>query len=240
MSTALASLLVADSFRVRLNPETGNAEVRGLDRHLFRFSRTVREVCGRTLTDVGSFLEHACQEIADYGAGMPRLELLDRERLNLRLRPLPELRTTLDYRSVTDAPRQHAHRKGPHIELFAQLNQRLEAEGLLLNDEGLAVEGTTTSVVWWDGEQLHRAPSDGRVASVTESLVANAAKTASIVIERSSATPEQLAGHEVWALNALHGIRVVASIDGVTLPKPEPRRLAYFQQELEETWQPVR
>ncbi|MFC7765485.1 hypothetical protein [Leucobacter soli] len=51
--------------------------------------------------------------------------------------------------------------------------------------------------------------------------------------------PVELAQHEVWAVNALHGIRVVTSIDGTPLPPPDERRLQWFREALDRTWEAV-
>jgi hypothetical protein len=92
------------------------------------------------------------------------------------------------------------------------------------------------------------------VPSVTECLVVDAANRLPGTQYRigqpqqqpRGITVEQLlpragrAPREVWALNALHGIRVVTSIDGVALPEPDTQRLACFREALDQTWQPIK
>lgn len=240
-----AELLVADSFRVRLDPATGEAGVRGLDRHLFRFSRSVRQATGRTLDGIGAFLDEARGRIAEYGEGWPRLELLrdgasGEHRLGLRLRPLPGLGDAIELRSARAVALVHPERKGPNLGALAELNSELGAEALLLDWQGCAIEGATTSLVWWRDDRLQRTPGGGRVPSVTESLLANIAKGRGIAIDRTSVTPAELAVDEVWAVNALHGIRRVTSLDGASMPSPDAARLRWFREALDETWEPVR
>lgn len=58
-------------------------------------------------------------------------------------------------------------------------------------------------------------------------------------VSEESRTPAELARHEVWAVNALHGIRPVTAIDGVVLPEPDPDRLRAFRAALDRAWRPV-
>lgn len=307
----MSELLAADSFRVRLNPVNGIAEVRGLDRHLTRFRIAAREAwCGPHITsaqerklasaarralsaerrvpwrsvlvsqaptwtpqeqhanaEIERFLSDALAQIADFGEGFPRLELVREApelepRLALRLRPLPELGETTALRSAGPLKLDFVTRKGPNIDLYAELNRELGAEALLVDAHGHVLEGTTTSLVWWpsepDGPEAYGSivASNRRVRSVTEALLVEAGGGRLVGTKPNrrrigqpqprNASPEQLAGHgrllrhEVWAVNALHGIRVVKSIDGVALPAPNGARLRWFRDALDRTWQPVR
>ena len=258
---------MADSFRVRANPGTGAPEVRGLDDHLRRFQSSALGLLpgAEGGARIDTFLDDARDRIAEYGAGFPRLELWEAERaggdphLSLSLRPLPELRDTIELRSAPGVSLDHPERKGPNISRLAELNRRLGAEALLLDAAGLAVEGATTSLIWWtgpgdaSGHYVADAPSPGsatRVASVTEGLLRRVADARLLgrKPERqrrgslSPATPTvaQLAGSEVWAVNALHGIRIVTSIDGVPQAAPEEQRLRWFHEALDLCWQPLR
>lgn len=223
------------------------------------------------------FLTAARGEIAAAGAGFPRLELW-REAdgttsFDLSLRPLPELRDSIELRTAGPVELEHATRKGPNIGALARLNRELGAEALLLGPTGTVREGATTSLIVWgdDGDRSGRViASHERVASVTEDLLVAAAARRLVGTKpgrtRSGAlawggfgapsgglgsshrtsdhdmdpTPAQLLGHEVWAVNALHGIRPVSHLDGVALPRPVAPRLAWFRAALERAWQPVR
>lgn len=242
-------LLVADSFRVRLNPQTHAAEVRGFDLHLGRFAHSARAVAdehGVALDTLESFLEAARAQIAVAGPGFPRLELRvahpDSSRdpeLHLTPRPLPELTDTIELRTATALALPNPERKGPHITRYAALNRELGAEALLCDAEGLAVEGATTSLMWWEGHTLCVSAATGRVDSVTERLLLAAATEFDVPVARSRQAPAALAEREVWAVNALHGLRTVRRIDGAPLPAPEPQRLGRFRAALDRTWQAV-
>ena len=271
--TERSALLVADSFRVRVNPRTGAAEVRGLDEHLGRFRRSVLEQMPSAeksdadtalLERIDLFLDEALPRIAEYGEGFPRLELWGSERTGgdsgfaLSLRPLPALGDTIELRSAHGLRLEHPEVKGPNIPRLAELNRELGAEALLLDARGRAVEGATTSLIWWtdDTDQSgHYVAEDSardrrnRVESVTESLLREAAqqrlvgckperrRTGSLTPARLK--PAELARAEIWAVNALHGIRVVASVDGMPAHAPVEHRLRWFREALDRTWQPV-
>lgn len=235
-------LLVADSFRVRVRE--GRAEVRGLSHHIDRFVRSTHSASGGGPRGLGNFLDEARFRIAEYGEGFPRWELrrsgADRGlQLRLSLRPLPELRTAIELRSAPGVVLEHPDRKGPNISRLAELNRNLGAEALLLDPHRRAVEGATTSLIWWEDGVLFASEVSARVPSVTERLIDEAATAFGIPRASASLEPEALAAHEVWAVNALHGIRPVSAIDGIVPPAPDPHRLARFREAIDATWQEV-
>ncbi|QBE50088.1 aminotransferase class IV [Leucobacter triazinivorans] len=261
MSAGSPRLLAADSFRVRRNPRTDAPEARGLELHLRRFTEAVLDAHGCSATRTGgpapdaqpiidrveAFLAEARTRIAAYGVGFPRLELRDAENgggpheLALALRPLPELRETITVRSAAEVRLPLPHRKGPAIARLSAVNRELGAEALLLDASGQVLEGATTSLVWWPG----RGGATGcavpagtlgseRVDSVTERLLRAEAPLVDARIR-----PEALLRCEVWAVNALHGIRVVTHVDDEPLPAPDAPRLRRFRDALDRTWQAI-
>ncbi|WP_017793979.1 aminotransferase class IV [Leucobacter salsicius] len=239
------TLLVADSFRVRAHD--GVAEVRGLAHHLARFRGSALAAASAspdsrpTPQEVDDFSASALPRIAAAGAGFPRLELwrdTGGAMLSLALRPSPPLRHEI---SLTSAVRPFGQptpqTKGPNISAYAELAHRLGGEVLLLDDAGRAVEGTTTSLIWWkaDGTGWYAASQD-RVSSITELLMRNIAQDIGVALCPESRTPAELAKLEVWAVNALHGIRPVVSIDGLESARPDPDRLAQYRAALDREW----
>lgn len=234
-------LLAADSFRVRIRD--GRAEARGLERHLARFREAI---AGSGLEGfLPRFIAESRERIADFGAGFPRLELLRRDErgrpeFDLAPRPLPALLDTIRLRTAPHLAVAQADRKGPNIERYGACARRLGAEPLLVDAAGCALEGGTTSLLWWAGDgALRRVDSEWRVPSVTESLVLDAARAEGIPVRRATVRPGELAGCEVWAVNALHGIRAVARIDDAETPRVDAVRLARFREALDRTWEPV-
>src|SRR6218665_2092348 len=232
----MSSLLAADSFRVRVRD--GRAEVRGLETHLWRFISSVGET-RKKVSGLETFVDESLERIAEYGEGHPRLEFRPDRTLHLLLRPLPMLRETIELRTTEYVELAHPERKGPNIERFAELNRTLGAETLLLDADGAVSEGTTTAILWWDENTLCRSASRGRVASVTEALLLVAAKASGIRTESRRTPPSELAAHEVWAVNALHGIRPVTRIDDTVMPMVDETRRDAFARALDGSWEPV-
>ena len=257
----LPRLLVADSFRVR--GSAGSAEVRGYDLHLKRFLRSVEEVVSSReyqLSDstspslptqeVAAFLRDATTRINYFGEGFPRFELWDHGaqdpgdlELKLSLRSLPVLRDTIHLQSVRLDSLVRPHLKGPNIGFFSGLNCELQAEALRVDADGYIVEGATTAIVWWSEHRGFIAPREKRVASVAEALVQRIATGHGAPLEEQRIAPEDLLTKEVWAVNALHGLRRVSSIDGVavhqTASSPSWASLPLMQKHFDETWEPV-
>lgn len=246
-------LLVADSFRVRPNPRNGAAEVRGWSLHVARFRASVLASMpwAGALAEVDTFLETSARRIAHwvhaYGEGFPRLELWHSEQgapeLALSLRARPVLAHTIGMRVATGVQLTKPEVKGPNIARLADLTRSLSAEALLLDPAGHVREGATTSLVWWDRDtergyvagDPQEAPFHGRVHSVTEQLL----RTRIADLEPALVSPAELARHETWAVNALHGIRPVTRIDETALPTPEPTRLHRAMQTLDRSWEPL-
>lgn len=252
----MQELLVADSFRVRVNAVTGDAEVRGARHHLERFVISVQEVVRDDpsatigMRELHAFLWDSIARITAFGDGWPRLELWrdasGEFRLSCQLRLLPPLGQTLELHEVSTAPLHDRHRKGPNIALFAALNREVSGEALLLDPRGFVSEGATTSLVWWHHDRPPHAAGGAsaiadRVPSVTERLIDEASSELhGQPLTRELLDVSQLSRCEVWAVNALHGLRVVTSINGVPLPAPNYERLRTVTSELERRWQPLR
>lgn len=237
-------LLAADSFRVRVH--RGRAQARGFDRHVARFAATAAAALGShpgASAELSSFLAQAPAHIASYGTGFPRLELwrdpTGEPTFSLALRPLPTLHDTIELRTTGELLLPRATRKGPNLNTLLALNRELGAEALLLDGTGHVLEGATTSIVWWlPGSHVpHTVAAPLRVPSVTEALLGNAAAQWDSAGARSAdASPEALLDAEVWAVNALHGIRTVTTLDGQALVAPAEERLAWFRDALDHTW----
>ena len=180
------------------------------------------------------------------GAAAPQL------RFEVALRPLPQLSDTLALASRVEPAAPQAQVKGPNIARYAAFNSAAGCEALLVDRSGIVREGATTSLIVWgdtsDNSGAIVACSE-RVASVTEATLAAAASRRLVGAKpqrsRSGAfsvedfSVADLLRSEVWAVNALHGIRPVTSIDGQQLREPNPTRLAWFRDALDRSWEPV-
>jgi branched-subunit amino acid aminotransferase/4-amino-4-deoxychorismate lyase len=240
---ATDDLLAADSWLVE------DGRVRGLERHIARFS----QACGQAAPDldgVERFWLHAVAELPRTGAWFPRVELRPDHTLGLRLRPAPPrqpaIRAMLWERPD---PRVVPGRKGPDLQRLARLKAQAVAAGaddaLLTAPDGRLTESTTASLLWWEEDVLCTPDAPGSLLpGVTASLITDQARRHGITVRRRRVTPADLHGRETWLVNALHGIRPVAAwvrtglrpgpaaraghwrhvLDSLALPLPSPER----------------
>jgi branched-subunit amino acid aminotransferase/4-amino-4-deoxychorismate lyase len=134
--------------------------------------------------------------------------------------------------------------KGPDLERMVRLRteaQRAGAdEAVLLTREGWVAEGSTTCLVWWRGDALCLpAPEIERIDSVTVRSVVALATALGVDILFETVRPDELDGLEVWALNALHGIRIVTRwLDGPATAEL-PGRLEDWRRRLDALRRPL-
>jgi branched-subunit amino acid aminotransferase/4-amino-4-deoxychorismate lyase len=236
-----ATIEAADSWLV------ADGQVRGLDLHRTRFMTSIPRGRYRQL-DPGAFWGASLAAIPREGSWFPRVELrtqLLRPQLLLRLREAPELKRSvvLVTHRGTD-PRTAPRFKGPDLEAMTRLRtgaqERGADEAVLLSPEGYVAEGSTTSLAWWRGDALCVPAADiERIDGVTVRSVITLATALGIDVLYESVPPEELDGLEIWALNALHGIRIVTGwIDGPA-PAEEPGRLATWRARLDALRHPL-
>ena len=221
-------LLAADSFLVR------DGRALALRLHGARFAEAVREQ-GYTGSDLDMFWEAGVASLPRDGEWFPRFELVrarDALRLRFRLRPAPELTTTLVVATADGDPRHVPHLKGPDIDRLSALRQRAQRRGAqeaVILDEGRVSDGTTTALLWWRDGTLFAPPfSLPRVDSVAARTVRGIAAALGTPVEEEEVRPAQLDGAVLWAANALHGIRAVTSwVDGPALAQDPARTEAW-------------
>ncbi len=237
---APATILAADSWLV----DEGTVLALGL--HRTRFLDAVAELAERhervgevEALDVEGFWDAAISSIPLGGLWFPRVELRvqhDAAELLLRMRPAPELRRSLALTTFRGRdPRTEPWIKGPDLEAMTRLRTQAQAHGadeavilspMVDGRGGSVAEGSTTSLAWWAGDTLC-VPSIElpRIDSVTMRSVLALAAATGVDVLHDEAAPEALDGCEVWALNALHGIRIVTGwVDGPSMAE-QPGRL---------------
>jgi branched-subunit amino acid aminotransferase/4-amino-4-deoxychorismate lyase len=135
--------------------------------------------------------------------------------------------------------------KGPDLDWLA--GQRAAAvaagadEAVLLSRSGRVLEGATTSIMWWHGDKLCAPPPDaGVLPGITRLILLDLAAFIGVGITLRCPVPAELAGLEVWAVNALHGIRPVTGWVGADIEPGPVRRAARWQCYLDEFVLPVR
>jgi branched-subunit amino acid aminotransferase/4-amino-4-deoxychorismate lyase len=236
-----ATIEAADSWLV------ADGAVRGLDLHRTRFMNSIPRESYRAL-DPEAFWHASIAAIPREGSWFPRVELRTQSQapqLLLRLRKAPELKRSIVLRTHRGRdPRTAPRFKGPDLEAMTRLRTEAQQHGadeaVLLSPEGHVAEGSTTSLAWWRGDALC-VPADDieRMDGVTIRSVVTLATALGVDVLHESVTPDELDGTEVWALNALHGIRIVTAwIDGPATAE-QPGRLATWRARLDALRRPL-
>lgn len=187
------------------------------------------ELAGLSSTTLEAFWEAVVESVPATGDWFPRVALLSQggtATLEYLERPAPPTSASLGVMTHHGAdPRRSPRIKGPDLAALALVRDAARRDGaeeaVILTDDGYIVEGATTSIVWWRGNILCAPPESpavtddqaargfARIDSVTERSLFGLASVLGVEIHREPTTPTELDGAEVWALNALHGIRIV-------------------------------
>ncbi|MFD1713900.1 aminotransferase class IV [Amnibacterium flavum] len=204
---------------------------RGLELHRQRFERALpAELRG----DAAPFWDAAIATLPRTGDWFPRVEARTasgRAELRLLMRPAPAIRSAARVVSHHGAdPRRSPTIKGPDLETMLRVRSEGQRRGadevIITSPEGYVVEGAYSAVAWWRGDIL-AFPADDleRVDSVTARSLETLAVALGVDTVREHTTASELEGHEVWILNALHGIRIVTAwVDGPSVAEQPGRR----------------
>lgn len=210
-------LEAADSWLVR------DGRALALELHRARFSDTVT-ARGFDQIGVTDFWNAVIDAIPEQGDWFPRAELVSRRGatfLRYRHRAAPRLSSSAVLATHrAEDPRREPQFKGPDLSALIAARTAVQSQGaddaVILSADGLIVEGTTTSIVWWVDDELcivDRALP--RIPSVTERSLIALALALGVTVSEQRARPADLDGREVWALSALHGPRIVTRwVDG--------------------------
>lgn len=205
-------LYVGDSFLLR------EGTVVDYPGHLRRFERMADEQGLKRPVD--DFLAAVTEALPRSGSHFPRIDLTSRGELELRVRTVPQLGRTVVLSTAATDPRTEPTTKGPDIPVLQQLRDAAGASGadepIILDAHGRIIDGASTCLVWIRERTLYTPPVEAtRLESITVNVVEQLARDAGYDVATEWSTPAQLAGSQVWALNALHGIRGVTSwVDG--------------------------
>ncbi|CAN5149689.1 hypothetical protein BH11ACT3_BH11ACT3_21880 [soil metagenome] len=236
-----ASIEAADSWLV----DAGRT--RALDLHRTRFLASIPRDRYRDLNP-DAFWAAAIAAIPREGTWFPRVDLRTqqlRPQLLFRLREAPALRQSLTLVTHTGRdPRTAPRFKGPDLESMQRL--RVEAQGhgadesAILTPDGFVAETSQSCLAWWQGDALC-VPADDldRIDSVTLRSMLALATALGVEVLHEHATPTELDGLEVWAFNALHGIRIVTGWTGGPSTAERPGRLAAWRARLDALRKPL-
>jgi len=231
---------VADSWLV------SDGRTLGLELHRTRF---LDAVLGSGHLEVGAdeFWTAAIRAIPLEGDWFPRVELRatgDGPRLLLRLREAPARTVSTVLATYTgEDPRTAPRVKGPDLDAMLAARESVRALGAdeaVILEEGYVVEGAYSGLLWWRGNILCGPLAEfDRVDSVTARAVLTLASALGIDTHEEAVTPAELDGTELWAVSALHGIRIATAwADGPQLAE-QPGRLATWRKRLERLRRPI-
>ena len=208
-------LFVGDSFFLE------DGKVVGYQRHLERFiSSSQRQGLVRS---VDTFLEKVTATLPREGSWFPRIDLTERGELELWIRPAPPRKETIVLTTSATDPRREPTIKGPDIPALNEIRVQAQEQGaddaVILDAQGRIVDGSTTCLVWVEGERVVIPPLEAlRVDSITVSILKDFLRAQGTSVEERWAIPADIQGCELYALNALHGIRSALSwVNGPTL-----------------------
>jgi branched-subunit amino acid aminotransferase/4-amino-4-deoxychorismate lyase len=244
-------LEVADSWLV------SDGRAFAIEMHRARFQEAVNtESVGRnpmSVGDVDAFWSAVLAAIPASGLWFPRVELRSnagRTHLTYRHRLAPELTRAVTLRTFAGPdPRRKPSVKGPDLEKLLQAQTLAQQHGVdeivILTPDGNIIDGATNAFVWWRGDSLCAPPSQtddhafARVPSVTAASLLGLAGALGVETRAERATPADLAGCEVWALNALHGIRMVTGWVGGPQLAEKPGRIGAWRHRREALRVPI-
>lgn len=241
-----SQIRVADSFLVE------NGASLAVEVHRERFTATAADQAGSDPAEVTAFWDAAIRSIPSDGAWFPRLEQRSRDgalQLVARVRPAPELHTSITLLTHTGPdPRRQPRVKGPDLDALLRartLAQQAGADDAVLMQDSHVVETTTAALLWWRGDALC-VPENrlARVDSVTVRSILTLAAALGVDVLHEAATPADLDGLEVWAVNALHGPRIVThwfdepGVDGPGMAE-QPGRLGLWRRRLSALRRPL-
>ena len=221
-------LYVADSFLLN------DGKVVAYQRHLDRFAASAEfQGLVRPLDD---FLSAVTASLPRTGKLFPRIDLTERGELELHIRPAPELHETIVLATASHDPRVEPTIKGPDIPALNALRAEAQTQGaddaVIVDAQGRIVDGSTTCLIWFAEGGLHLPPAEAlRVNSVSVAVVRELAAQGGFSVSESWATPSDLEGVELYAVNALHGIRSVVSWVNGPLLSVNQERLAHWRQQ---------
>lgn len=246
-------LFVADSWLIT------DGRVRALDLHRERFTSSAATLSDLDPEAVEAFWDAFIAALPRTGRWFPRAEVVASGqgartalRLQGRIRPAPALGTTVVLGTHQDKdPRMSPGIKGPDLERLLAVRAEAARHGtgitgfaigevVITSSTGFVIDGTTSAILWWRGDRLF-APSAGltRVDSVTAKTLRLVAAATGVSVGEEPARVSDLAGCEVWAVNALHGIRLVTAWQGGPSVKIEPTRSTLWRRRLDALARPL-
>lgn len=214
-----------------------DGRTRAPERHTARFVSACAAV-GVARSVTAAFLADARGLVPAAGRWFPRVELVPAAggtlQLQCWLRSAPPPGRVVRLRVHPGPDERHRpHVKGPDQAFLAGCRADAVGHGaddaVLLAADGTVRETSTAALLWWRHDALCAPPrGDAVLASVTADLLCGIATGIGVDVVEERVPPAALDGLEVWAVNALHGIRPVAGwVDVAVTAGPATRAPAW-------------
>ncbi len=235
-------LRVADSWLVN------DGQTRALHLHRQRFLSGALSLTNLHERDIVPFWNAAMTRIPATGLWFPRIELAGSARnpvFQFRIRKAPALQRTI---RLHDAPiadfRKIPRHKGPDLAQCIAIRRDILSTGaeeaLITTRQGFILEGLTTTILWWENGTLCRVPPSCRLLpGITCQLILRIAEQHGIPVACRMRKPHELNHLEVWAVNALHGIRRIIDWEHAPFHPEAHSDIAYWREALENFREPV-
>lgn len=242
VDAAESVLRVADSWLVR------DGQTRALHLHRQRFLSSVLSLTTLRERDIAPFWDAAMTRIPSTGLWFPRIELAGSIRhpvFRFRLRKAPAIHHTIRlYDGYLADFRKAPRHKGPDLARCVAMRRDILSSGaeeaLITTAQGFILEGLTTTILWWENGTLCRVPPSCRILpGITCRLILRIAERNGIPIASRMRKPHELNHREVWAVNALHGIRQVVSWKKSPIQTETHSDIGYWREALESFREPV-
>ncbi len=208
-----------------------DGRTRALAAHARRFATSCERMSDLPAETCLQFVDAAARHVPHTGRWFPRVELNlvgGRPHLHLWLRVAPSRGDTVRV-WISPQPDQRVHPsiKGMDLSYLSELRAAAVAAGadeaLIVGADGRVREGSTTSILWWRGESLCLPPASVDILpSITRTAVLELAGRHAVPVAYERPRPADLAGLQVWMINALHGIRPVRGWVGTSMTAGAP------------------
>jgi branched-subunit amino acid aminotransferase/4-amino-4-deoxychorismate lyase len=216
--------------------------IRALSAHFARFRAPCMQLAPDLADEIDAFFIAVARNLPTRGRWFPRIELAlvnCEPQLRLWLRPAPPRGRTVRLWVAPEPDRRlHPTVKGLDLTYLIRLRQTAIEHGadeaVLLSSSGTLLEGSMSSLLWWQGNTLCAPPGDSLLPGITRAVLFDLARADGLGTHQTmSARPEDLAGRETWIVNALHGIRPVVDWGGLSMTTGAPTRAACWNARLD-------
>lgn len=208
-------LLVMDSFYLRDGHHGGYGDsFRSQRLHQERFAHAVARLFGEDEgRKAATFYEEQCAQLPSSGEFFPLLTWTGQGGSAELQRPCPPLLSSIATTLGPVDPRRLPSIKGPDRTILADYRRQAESCGahemVLCDRWGRVLEGTHSSILWWDGDILCGPPHDAVLTSTMRQQFEEDMAAQGYRVEERWLPLQDLPHYRALSVNALHGVRTI-------------------------------